>query len=559
LASDVDREVLLQEERDLMALQKQPNLTEAQLKDLDVRLGKVYAALAEISADDADANARAILSGLGFTSEMQAQPTKEFSGGWRMRVSLARALFCNPDVLLLDEPTNMLGPSSLLAVPFLVVESERVYGASKSDIHQRSLRKILSYFKRPSFFWCLPFRHFNSKSRFQHIRAEMRNFPVCWFCLRASNACLFLLLRSALFSCFECFLCVDVRAVLWLETYLKTKWTHTLLVVSHDREFLNDIATDIIHLNSEQLTYYTGNYDAYVRARTEKMKNVQRMAEAQANQKKHVQAFIDRFRYNANRAALVQSRIKKLEKMEVLPEMVEDQTIAFTFPPATPLRPPIIQFNDVSFGYTPEKILFKDLNFNIDMESRVALVGENGQGKTTILNLIAGELQATSGLVFRHGRLRMAKFSQHHVDQLDLSLTPVQWLQVHHPGKEFQEYRAWLGKYGIQGDLAGQKIETLSGGQKSRVVFAHMAMLQPQIMVLDEVVNHLDIETVDALANALNEYTGGIVLISHDERLISLVCDEVWIVHDGSVRKYEVDFDSYKAKVLRDLGFAYGN
>lgn len=332
-----------------------------------------------------------------------------------------------------------------------------------------------------------------------------------------------------------------------------------MLVVSHDREFLNDIATDIIHLNNEQLTYYTGNYDAYVRARTEKMKNLQRMAEAQANQKKHVQAFIDRFRYNANRAALVQSRIKKLEKMEVLPEMVEDQTIAFTFPPATPLRPPIIQFSDVSFGYTPEKILFKDLNFSIDMESRVALVGENGQGKTTILNLIAGELIPSSGLLFRHGRLRMAKFSQHHVDQLDLSLTPVQWLQVHHPGKEFQEYRAWLGKYGIQGDLAGQKIETLSGGQKSRVVFAHMAMLQPQIMVLDEVVNHLDIETVDALANALNEYTGGIVLISHDERLISLVCDEVWIVHNGSVKKYESDFDSYKAKVLRDLGFTYSN
>lgn len=457
LSSDVERETLLREERELLALQKRTDLTEAQIKDLDNRLGKVYQGLSEIHADDAEANARSILGGLGFTSEMQEQTTKEFSGGWRMRVSLARALFCNPDVLLLDEPTNML----------------------------------------------------------------------------------------------------DVRAVLWLESYLKTKWQHTLLVVSHDREFLNDIATDIIYLNSQQLTYYTGNYDAYVRARTEKMKNVQRMAEAQANQKKHIQAFVDRFRYNANRAALVQSRIKKLEKMEVLPEMVEDPTINFTFPPATPLRPPIIQFTDVSFGYSPDKILFRDLNFSIDMESRVALVGENGQGKTTILNLIAGELQASSGIVFRHGRLRMAKFSQHHVDQLDLSLTPVQWLQVHHPGKEFGEYRAWLGKYGIQGDLAGQKIETLSGGQKSRVVFAHMAMLQPQIMVLDEVVNHLDIETVDALATALNEYTGGIILISHDERLISLVCDEVWIVHNGSVKKYESDFDSYKSKVLRELGFTY--
>jgi ATP-binding cassette subfamily F protein 3 len=421
-------------------------------RELDASLAKVYSRLSEIHADEAEANAAKILVGLGFDSDMQKRPTKEFSGGWRMRLSLARALFCNPDVLLLDEPTNML----------------------------------------------------------------------------------------------------DVRTVIWLENYL-IKWDKTVLVVSHDRQFLDNVTTDIIHLVSQTLTAYPGNYESFQHTRSERLKNQARMREAQEAQRAHIQSFVDKFRYNAKRASLVQSRLKKLEKMDVIPEVLEDPTLFFTFPQCTALRPPIIQVQDVEFGYSPEKILFRDVNFSIDQESRIALVGANGMGKSTLLNLIAGDIEASKGFLFRHGRLKLARFSQHHVDTLDLEATCVEFIAKSFPGKDIQAYRAHLGRYGITGEMANQKIETLSGGQKSRVVFAYMAMQEPQIMILDEPVNHLDIETVDVLCQAINAYNGGVVLISHDERLITHCCDEVWIIANQRVTRWEGDFDSYKAQVLKEI------
>jgi ATP-binding cassette subfamily F protein 3 len=323
---------------------------------------------------------------------------------------------------------------------------------------------------------------------------------------------------------------LDIKAVVWLEEYLRDNWEKTLLIVSHDREFLNQIITDCIHFSSKKLTAYTGSYDDYDRVRTENLKNQQRAIENQSAYKAHVQKFIDRFRYKAARAALVQSRIKMLSKLEIIPAIIEDPTISFTFPQPFPIKGPLISLKNVAFGYDENNILFPNLTFDIDMESRIAIVGANGQGKTTFLNILSGSLKPRDGYAIINPRLKFAKFSQHHIDQMNLSMTPLQYLESLYPGKTANEYRSFLGRYGISGDIVFQKNKTLSGGQKSRVVFATMALSQPHILLLDEPTNHLDIDTVDVLAKALNDFTGGVVLISHDERLLTLVCNELWEV-----------------------------
>jgi len=372
-----------------------------------------------------------------------------------MRLALARALFCTPDLLLLDEPTNML----------------------------------------------------------------------------------------------------DVQAVLWLENYLQMKWAGTVIVISHDREFLNSVTTDIIHFSNKILTYFSGNYDKFEDVRNEQLLNQQRAFDAQAAQMAHIQKFIDRFRYNANRAALVQSRIKKLEKMQPVPAVLLDPTFAFTFPQPDQLRPPLVQFNDVSFGYGDKPSLFTGLSFTVDHESRIAIIGANGQGKSTILNLMTEELKPRAGFVQINQRLRLTKFSQHHVDQMPLEKTPIEYLQRDYPGKDMQIYRENLGRYGVHGEIVFQKIRTLSGGQKSRVVFAHIAMKNPHLIILDEPTNHLDIETVDVLAQALNDFEGGIIIVSHNERLINLSCDELWLVEAGKVKKLKGDFDSYKKRLIAEFQY----
>lgn len=430
-------------------------------------LSKIYSELDRIEAASAEGKASKILSGLGFTQKMQQSPTKSFSGGWRMRLALARALFCVPDILLLDEPTNML----------------------------------------------------------------------------------------------------DIQAVVWLEQYL-LKWKNTLLVVSHDRGFLNVITTDIAHLHGKKITMYRGNYDSFEKIRMEKLRTQQKAYEAQQRFKAHVQKFVDRFRFNANRAPLVQSRLKMLAKLEPTAGVLEDPTLSFSFPDPTNMpNSPLVKLVDVYFGYglTPEEalhpstpmsgkiaskgLLFKNMEMYVTNTSRVAIVGENGAGKSTLLHLITKEIEPCSGYVVHENGLRMAVFSQHHVDQLDLNLSPLEFASKKFPGMTDLEYRRCLGKYGVTGNMALQVMETLSGGQKSRVVFALMAMEKPHLMVLDEVTNHLDIETVDVLANALNSFQGAFVLVTHDERLIRLACDELWVIKKGAISKYDGDFDSYKASL----------
>jgi len=346
---------------------------------------------------------------------------------------------------------------------------------------------------------------------------------------------------------------LDVQAVLWLETYLQQKWKSTLFVISHDREFLNSITTDIYYLHEQKLTHYSGNYDKFEDTRNEHLRNQMAAHAAQEAHKQHIQTFIDRFRFNAKRASLVQSRLKYLSKIQAVPAVLEDPTFQFDFPNPEPLGPPIIALQEVSFGYDPAKPLFTNVEAYVDMDTRMALVGANGQGKSTMLSLLIGELKPDKGYCQINRRARIAKFSQFHVDQMPLDISPFEFLSREFPGKDQQVYRTVLGKYGLSGDIAFQKCDTLSGGQKSRVVWAHMAMKQPHIMVFDEPTNHLDIETVDVLVQALNKFEGGIVLVSHDERLIKCVCNELWIVHQGTCTSYPGTFDSYKKKMLREI------
>lgn len=240
--------------------------------------------------------------------------------------------------------------------------------------------------------------------------------------------------------------------------------------------------------------------------------------------------------------------------MAPVPSVVEDPSFAFSFPqPVGEVAPPIIRLNGVKFGYDPEHVLFPHIELSVDMDSRIAFVGGNGQGKTTVLKLLTEELTPLDGYVQVNPRARIATFSQHHMDQMPLGVSAFEFLQQSYPGRDRAVYQEGLGRYGIVGDMAFQRISTLSGGQKSRVAFAHMAMMKPHLMILDEPTNHLDIDTVSVLAQALNEYQGGVVLVSHDERLIGLVCDQIWVVHEGTVVKYEHDFNQYKRQVLKTI------
>ncbi|XP_028320208.1 ATP-binding cassette sub-family F member 3 [Gouania willdenowi] len=442
LESDTTREGLLDEERTLNA--RIANGTAEGTES--VRLSEIYGKLEEIEADKAPARASVILAGLGFSPRMQQQQTREFSGGWRMRLALARALFARPDLLLLDEPTNML----------------------------------------------------------------------------------------------------DVRAILWLEDYLQT-WQSTILVVSHDRNFLNAVVTDIVHLHSQRLDGYRGNYENFIKTKEDRLKNQQREYEAQLQYRQHIQVFIDRFRYNANRAAQVQSKLKLLEKLPELKPIEKETEVTLRFPDNfEKLSPPILQLDEVEFFYSPDRPLFKGLNLSADLESRICIVGENGAGKTTALKLLMGELTPVNGVRQAHRNLKIGYFSQHHVDQLDLNVCSVELLLNRFPGRTEEEYRHQLGGYGITGELATRPVASLSGGQKSRVAFAQMTMPCPNFYVLDEPTNHLDMETIEALAKALSKFRGGVILVSHDERLIRLVCRELWVCENGSVRRIDGGFDEYR-------------
>ncbi|XP_024385022.1 ABC transporter F family member 4 [Physcomitrium patens] len=443
--------------------------------DVGEQLTVLYEKMQALGTDAAEARASKILAGLGFSIAMQGRATKSFSGGWRMRISLARALFMQPTLLLLDEPTNHL----------------------------------------------------------------------------------------------------DLRAVMWLEQYLE-RWKKTLIVVSHDRDFLNSVSTDIIHLHDQKLLTYKGNFAAfeemYEQKRRESNKKYevfekQLKAAKRSGSKAQQDKVKERAKFNAGKDANSKGKSKAAadddEAPAEAPKRWRDYNVEFHFPEPTELTPPLLQLIDVGFGYPgrPDFAL-KGIDVGVDMGTRVAIVGPNGAGKSTLLNLLAGDLQPTEGESRQSQKLRVGRYSQHFVDSLTMDETPVQYLLRLYPDQEGpskqEAVRAKLGKFGLPSHNHLTPIVKLSGGQKARVVFTSISMARPHILLLDEPTNHLDMQSIDALADALDEFTGGVVLVSHDSRLISRVCSEeenseVWVVEDGKVRKYPDSFDDYKKELTEEI------
>ncbi|XP_058865312.1 ATP-binding cassette sub-family F member 1-like isoform X2 [Acipenser ruthenus] len=456
LKADTKRAKLLEEEKQLQSLLERGEDSAAD------RLEKVYEELRAIGAAAAEAKARRILAGLSFTPEMQNRPTKKFSGGWRMRVSLARALFMEPTLLMLDEPTNHL----------------------------------------------------------------------------------------------------DLNAVIWLNNYLQG-WKKTLLIVSHDQGFLDDVCTDIIHLDYQKLFYYRGNYLTFKKMYVQKQKELQKQYDKQEKKLKDLKAGGKSTKQaeKQTKEALTrkQQKGRKKNQEEEGPEQLEllkrpkEYTVKFTFPNPPPLSPPILGLHTVDFGYESQKPLFKNVDFGIDMESRICIVGPNGVGKSTLLLLLTGKLTPTRGEMRKNHRLKVGFFNQQYADQLNMEENATEYL-MRNFNLPYQDGRKCLGRFGLESHAHTIQISKLSGGQKARVVFAELSCRQPDVLILDEPTNNLDIESIDALAEAINEYKGAVLIVSHDARLITETNCQLWVVEDQAVNQIDGDFDDYKREVLESLG-----
>jgi len=424
-------------------------------------LMQVYERLDDLGADTAEARAAHILNGLQFTPEMQNKKCKDYSGGWRMRIALARALFIQPHLLLLDEPTNHL----------------------------------------------------------------------------------------------------DLEACVWLEEELKSYKT-ILVIISHSQDFLNGVCNNILLLEKKCLTTYGGNYDTFMRTKCELMEAQMKQYNWEQDQIAHMKNYIARFGHgSAKLARQAQSKEKTLAKMVAggLTEKVTSQhSVSFYFYSCGEIPPPVIMIENVSFRYSDNTpFIYKNLEFGVDLDTRLALVGPNGAGKSTLLKLIYGDLIPTEGMIRRHNHLKMARYHQHMHELLEMDLSPLDYMLKMFPAiKERDEMRKIIGRYGITGKAQTAPIKQLSDGQKCRVVFAWLSHQVPHMLLLDEPTNHLDMETIDALADAINNFEGGVVLVSHDFRLIDQVADTIWICEKQTVTKWEGDILSYKdhlkAKVMKE-------
>lgn len=350
---------------------------------------------------------------------------------------------------------------------------------------------------------------------------------------------------------------LDLEAVIWLEAHLQN-YPHTLITVSHDRGFLNEVCTDIIEFKSRKLTYYRGNYDNFVKLKGEALKNQMRQYEAYKMKRDHIMEFIEKFRANAKRATIVQSRIKAVNKMDAeAPEPVEVESVwRFTIPSSEPLGRPIIAINDVTFDFNPERAdgtkktgneyLLQKVNFGVDNSSKIAILGANGQGKTTLLNLIMGHHRPLSGSVTVNNGLRIGHFTQHHSERFDLNLSAIENMLNLFNSAEDQVMRSFLGRFQIQGVDALKPMRYLSGGQKSRVSFAALAYQRPHLLIIDEGSNHLSMDAVDALIEAIQDFKGGLLVVSHDQYFVTKTCNELWVVEGGKAVRFEGSFNDYK-------------
>lgn len=345
---------------------------------------------------------------------------------------------------------------------------------------------------------------------------------------------------------------LDLEGTLWLEGYL-AKYPHTVLVISHDRALLNRSVNAILHLHERKLTLYQGNYDTFDATRRAKLAEQASMARKQQAARDHMMSYVDRFRAQASKAKQAQSRLKMLERMEPISAAIENRVSAFNFPSPEQLSPPIIKLENVSVGYDGTPVL-KGLDLRIDQDDRIALLGANGQGKSTLSKLLAGRLKPMQGQFVNSSKLRIGYFAQHQVDELHLDETPLQHLHRALPGQTPGKLRARLAGGGLGAEQVETEVGRLSGGQKARLSMLLATLDAPHLVILDEPTNHLDIESRDALVQALTAYEGAVILVSHDPFLVNAVADRLWLVKDGGVTPYLDDLDAYAKMLLSERG-----
>jgi len=345
---------------------------------------------------------------------------------------------------------------------------------------------------------------------------------------------------------------LDLEGTIWLENYL-AKYPHTVLIISHDRTLLNKSVNSILHLYDQKLTFYQGNYDTFDNVRRAKLAEQASMAKKQNAARDHLQAFVDRFRAKASKAKQAQSRLKMLERMQPIASSVENAVAAFNFPEPTELSPPILRLDGVDVGYDGTVIL-RNLNLRIDQTDRIALLGANGQGKSTLSKLLADKLKPMDGSLIRSSKLKIGYFAQHQVDELYLDETPLQHIQRERPAEGQARLRARLAAGGVGKEQVDTLVGKLSGGQKARLSLLLATLDAPHLVILDEPTNHLDIESREALALALGEYQGAVILVSHDPHLINAIADQLWLVKNGTVKPYHDDLKAYKTMLLSERG-----
>jgi ATP-binding cassette, subfamily F, member 3 len=345
---------------------------------------------------------------------------------------------------------------------------------------------------------------------------------------------------------------LDLEAQLWLTDHLK-KFRNTLLMVSHDRDLLNDVCDHIVHIDQEKLVAYTGNYDFFERTRAERLANDAAQQAKIAAQRKHMQAFVDRFKAKASKARQAQSRMKMIEKLGPVVSVPIDEKVSFNFPSPELLASPIETLDQVSVGYANGPLVLKKLDLRIDMEDRIALLGQNGNGKSTFIRLISQRLEPREGKLKKTPKLRVGYFSQDQEESLDYQATPFDHMnRALGPGIGEAKVRAQLGRFGFSRDRANLKVGVLSGGEKTRLLLALATRTAPHMLLLDEPTNHLDMDARESLIEAINDFEGAVVLVSHDTHLVKMVADQLWLVADGTVKPFEGDIDEYQSKLLRE-------
>ena len=421
-------------------------------------MARAHHRIEELHGYDARARAGRLLHGLGFSPDTHERAVREFSGGWRVRLNLARALMAPSELLLLDEPTNHL----------------------------------------------------------------------------------------------------DLDAVLWLEEWLR-RYQGTLLIISHDREFLDGVITHTMHLNDGKAKMYTGNYSAFERQRAEHLRQQQISHEREQAERAHLQSFVDRFKAKASKAKQAQSRMKRLEKLAGTEAVRAERPFSFQFPVPGRLPDSMLQLEDITAGYPDDhgdaNIILRDVRFSLEAGDRIGLLGPNGAGKSTLVKTLVGELEPLAGIRKAHKDLKIGYFAQHTVESLREGTSPLDHLQDKAPGVAMQVMRDFLGTWNFAGDRAFESVDGFSGGERARLALALIAWDKPNLLLLDEPTNHLDLDMREALADALADFDGALVLVSHDRHLLGMVCDSFWRVADGVVESFDGDLDDY-AKWLRTRGAA---